>query len=87
MHQRHRCFEMPVGFSFVHRLPTFSCVQLQFMVNPFTAYSMIKDLGAPQGGWIIQTAAGAWTSIDAVMLADANDRKQMPVLKEGPVRT
>jgi NADPH:quinone reductase-like Zn-dependent oxidoreductase len=30
----------------------------QFVVNPFTAWLMIKELQVPSGEWIIQTAAG-----------------------------
>jgi NADPH:quinone reductase-like Zn-dependent oxidoreductase len=30
----------------------------QFVVNPFTAWLMIKELQVPRGEWIVQTAAG-----------------------------
>ena len=42
----------------------------QFVVNPWTAYSMLKDLNVPRGEYMIQSAAGSTLGKQMISLAN-----------------
>jgi trans-2-enoyl-CoA reductase len=54
----------------------------QFVINPWTAYSMMKDLGAvPKGEYLVQSAAGSTLGKQVIALAKHWDIKLINIVR------
>jgi trans-2-enoyl-CoA reductase len=57
----------------------------QIAINPWTAYSMVKDLGAvPKGEYLVQSAAGSTLGKQVIALAKHWDIKLINIVRPWP---
>ncbi|KAK9841202.1 hypothetical protein WJX74_001835 [Apatococcus lobatus] len=58
----------------------------QFYVNPVTAFGLVEALAAPQGEWIIQTAAGSVLGRQLIVLAKRKGVRTINIIRRSAQR-
>jgi trans-2-enoyl-CoA reductase len=61
-------------------------VAAQFVINPWTSYSLLKDLQVPKGEYVVQSAAGSTLGKQVILLAKHYGIKTINVVRRAEQR-